>query len=663
MKKITFLKTLLMVVMLLIGNTILYAQTTINFDTDANWIQAGSTSLTSYGNHAYVESGVTIQGTNVLRNTTSTQDGFAGAIGKYSMRVGNTESSKVAISIPTGGLGEFSIKIRRWDNSPMPNYTVKYTTNGGTDWTSLTNIDGTLLTTSDFFTYSSGTINSSASNIVIEIQNTSTTERIMIDDFTWTGYGSSTPTVAAPTFDPAAGTYTSAQNVTISTTTDGASIYYTTNGDEPTESSTLYTAPVAISTTTTLKAKAYKAGMDPSATATAVYTINQAPTITVTETALSGFTYVVDNGPSDAQQFTFSGSNLTEDLTVTAPANYQISIDGANDNYHNSLAFTPVSGSVANTSLYVRLIAGLTAGDYTGNITLTSTGAAQKTIALSGKVTLPVVKPAVIISEVYGGGGNSGATLINDFIELYNTSNETVEIGGWSVQYYSENGNGAATESNIFVIPEGKYIPAGAHFLIKAAAGSGGTEYLFQPDAACNLALRATGGKIILYNTSAAQNITDINSITSNPNFVDYVPYGTTAVPVWGSAMSSNTSNTTSASRKIVPPALIGAQKVRSAVNYVYTGNIGNDFTVTTPSPTSTGLNTGVNNTKLELSIYPSNGKIHFNATSGEKIEIFNAVGQRIVNKLSTDGLNSISVDAKGVLLVKVGERIGKVIL
>jgi hypothetical protein len=86
-------------------------------------------------------------------------------------------------------------------------------------------------------------------------------------------------TVATPTFTPPAGTYTSAQNVTVSTATTGATIRYTTDGSTPSSTvGTVYTGPVAISTTTTLKAIAYKSGMNPSAVASALYTINIAPT-------------------------------------------------------------------------------------------------------------------------------------------------------------------------------------------------------------------------------------------------------------------------------------------------------------------------------------------------------------------------------------------------
>jgi hypothetical protein len=82
---------------------------------------------------------------------------------------------------------------------------------------------------------------------------------------------------AAPVFSPAAGTYNSDQTVTISTTTSGATIYYTINGDTPTSSSTKYTGPISVSgdeTITTVQAIAVKSGMRTSAVSSAEYTIS-----------------------------------------------------------------------------------------------------------------------------------------------------------------------------------------------------------------------------------------------------------------------------------------------------------------------------------------------------------------------------------------------------
>ena len=90
---------------------------------------------------------------------------------------------------------------------------------------------------------------------------------------TYTSSGSTTETVATPTFNPAAGTYKEAKSVTISCATTGATIYYTTNGDTPTTDSNVYSSAINVSETTTIKAIAVKEGMENSAVASATYTI------------------------------------------------------------------------------------------------------------------------------------------------------------------------------------------------------------------------------------------------------------------------------------------------------------------------------------------------------------------------------------------------------
>ncbi len=77
-----------------------------------------------------------------------------------------------------------------------------------------------------------------------------------------------------PTFSPSPGTYSTAQAVTINCATSSASIYYTTNGSDPTESDEIYSSPVQISTTTTLKARAFKSGWEKSDVVSGTYTIS-----------------------------------------------------------------------------------------------------------------------------------------------------------------------------------------------------------------------------------------------------------------------------------------------------------------------------------------------------------------------------------------------------
>src|SRR6185369_2188073 len=83
----------------------------------------------------------------------------------------------------------------------------------------------------------------------------------------------------------------------------------------------------------------------------------------------------------------------------------------------------------------------------------------------------------IVVSQVYGGGGNSGATYKNDFIELYNLGGSTVNVSGWSVQYAATGGTSWQRTNLVGSIAPGHY------YLIQEAAGSGGTVSLPTPDA------------------------------------------------------------------------------------------------------------------------------------------------------------------------------------
>jgi hypothetical protein len=94
--------------------------------------------------------------------------------------------------------------------------------------------------------------------------------------FTFTLGGGGTTTVATPTFSPVAGSYTTAQQVTITTATAGASIRYTLDGSTPTASSLLFSAPINVAASTTINAIGIKSGSTNSAVASASYTIGVA---------------------------------------------------------------------------------------------------------------------------------------------------------------------------------------------------------------------------------------------------------------------------------------------------------------------------------------------------------------------------------------------------
>lgn len=113
------------------------------------------------------------------------------------------------------------------------------------------------------------------------------------------------------------------------------------------------------------------------------------PTITTTPASLSGFLYVVGSGPSAEQSFTVIGTSLTNNITLTAPTNYEISLTSGGV-FSSSLTLTQVAGVVPLTTVYVRLRAGLAVNSYNGEtITATSTGAATQNVVCNGSVTNP----------------------------------------------------------------------------------------------------------------------------------------------------------------------------------------------------------------------------------------------------------------------------------
>jgi uncharacterized protein len=108
------------------------------------------------------------------------------------------------------------------------------------------------------------------------------------------------------------------------------------------------------------------------------------------------------------------------------------------------------------------------------------------------------VSPDVVISQIYGGGGNAGATLTNDFIELYNRGSAAVDLSGWSVQYAS------ATGTSFAVTNLAGSIAPGGHYLVQEGPGTGGTTPLPTPDATGSIAMSATSGKVALRITTTA---------------------------------------------------------------------------------------------------------------------------------------------------------------
>ena len=186
-------------------------------------------------------------------------------------------------------------------------------------------------------------------------------------------------TIDAPTFSPAAGTYTTTQSVTISTTTTGAILCYTTDGSTPSCDSTpscssgaLYSSPVSIATTTTLKALACKAGNQYSAVGTGSYTIGS-ENLTLVYSS-SSYTYIQNTAITTATP-TFSGTATSCSSSPALPAGLTI------DNTTCAISGTP-TGTKAATAYTIT--ASNAFGNTTANINISVIIAAPSALTYTG---------------------------------------------------------------------------------------------------------------------------------------------------------------------------------------------------------------------------------------------------------------------------------------
>ncbi|MDI9404002.1 MAG: lamin tail domain-containing protein, partial [Limnohabitans sp.] len=133
----------------------------------------------------------------------------------------------------------------------------------------------------------------------------------------------------------------------------------------------------------------------------------------------------------------------------------------------------------------------------------------------------------VRISQVYGGGGNTGAPYNADFVELYNAGSTTASIGGWTLTYASATGNFGGSQ---FTLPPGTLIPPSGYLLIQMSA-AGGTGAALSPDLVANPAIGMAADNANVALLSAAQSGTSNNCASLTPTLIDKVAYGTGNCP------------------------------------------------------------------------------------------------------------------------------------
>ncbi|MFF2846408.1 endonuclease/exonuclease/phosphatase family protein [Streptomyces sp. NPDC058001] len=199
-----------------------------------------------------------------------------------------------------------------------------------------------------------------------------------------------------------------------------------------------------------------------------------------------------------------------------------------------------------------------------------------------------------VVAEVFGGGGNSGASLTNDFIELGNAGNAPFDLSGWSVQYLSGT-PGPTTKWQVTEISGA--IPAGGSYLVQEAKGAGGDTALPTPDAVGTISMSASSGTIALVHSTTPLTCLTATDCAADGTVKDLVGFGTAVVREGSPATGAG--NTTSVARNAA---------------LTDTDNNAADFSGATPSPrnsTGTGGGTDPSPTPSPTDTTPGELRIH----------------------------------------------------
>tara|TARA_R110001583_G_scaffold21685_11_gene82137 strand:- start:2341 stop:3984 length:1644 start_codon:yes stop_codon:yes gene_type:complete len=179
-------------------------------------------------------------------------------------------------------------------------------------------------------------------------------------------------------------------------------------------------------------------------------TFSIAPAIISSSYNVTGLNYEIGSGPSNEGSFAIGGSNLTNDIIINSPSNFEIS-ETSGGSFSTSITLLYGAGTISPTTIYVRLKTGLTIGNYNENVTITSVGSIGKTVSLEGNVSPNI--GAIIITEIM-----KDPTKVNDnfgeYFEVYNTTGADIDMNGWVI---SDAGGSTHTINLPVVVLSGGY--------------------------------------------------------------------------------------------------------------------------------------------------------------------------------------------------------------
>lgn len=438
--------------------------------------------------------------------------------------------------------------------------------------------------------------------------------------------------------------------------------------------------------------------------ATASYTVNvvsAAPTITVTEVTVPDM--VAYAGETDTETMNVSGINLTEDI--------RLEISGVNaDQFSlskNSVA--QVGGTAVNTVITV-IYQPTTAGTHTAVLSVLSDCATTVTRTLNGSATWkalskPVLTGATSVSanaltlnwdavsgateyevNVFTKTGSAGISseteAFDNVVANGNLIGSATYLTGWSAssqginrQIYTTSGNFGAAAPSFAFTASGDFIEtktysspvtsisfwakqqsgATSSTLIEGYNGTSWTAIATLSNADASTAGTKTYNLVDLGFTDIVKVKLTFTKVTGNLSVDDVTVVsgaGSTSTPIPGSPFTVAT-NSKDLTGLLTSTTYYYTVKAKNA-NVV--SELSDEMSVATLGTAVPELNAGLN-------LRVVGGSIVFDAVANQLVEVYNAVGQRIKSTVTVDGLNTVAVGNKGLILVKVGAQIQKVIL
>ena len=570
----------------------------------------------------------------------------------------SSDDSKITSSTISGGIGDFSVKL------------YKGFTGGGDRQVELF-INGVSKGISDTFDdYDEHVFTVSGLNItgdvIIELKNT-TSKQVIVDDITWTA-PSSDPSItvgsAISSLDYYEGngpseekTFTvEGNNLTdniLVTAPLGFEVSFTEGGASSETVSLTQAGGTVVSTIVYVRLKAglgvntYSGDITVTSSGAVDKTVSLSGAVSAADAQFTvtaffdDFNYVVSDGlPSEEQTFNVEGLFLANDLVISAPTNFEISLTTATG-FSNSINIIPNTGTVAQTMIFIRLKSGLTAGNYTGDITVSSTGVTDDTTTVNGNV-FGAVTNSMMITGAYDGSLTGGTP---KGIELY-VFKDIADLSLYGISSVS-NGNGSTAGTIEFPFPS-VAVTSGTFIYVSTEDTNFTTFFGMAPTYTTGVVSINGDDSIELYENGQIIDVFgDVNKDGSGETW-DYVDG-------WAYRKSNTGPEGTT---------FTSANWTYSGVNQLEGGT--NNATSTSPFPigTYTNATASVNNNSIEgFATYPNpitnkEFTISSSNSSVKDIVIFNVLGKKVLTT-SFSGAKSIidvSLINSGVYILKVTE-------